>query len=234
VSMSFPGCCGPGINPDNIIYFHLLQNQGGRFNITNTIGHVLCVILFMNGFTPYVLIVILIFIKSKENLGFHESMFCHCVASARCLIILASCLRFSLCHATILTPFICKPLLQTRKDRKVPKHLFKHAFCSVAILVITAIFSTIKLVESTNTAFLKVFILSPTIYNVIILACVDFFHLQSQQTYYKFCLINGLGTAFPWGSMSLMSVNMSLKVSSLHPLFTFNWKSFTIINSLVY
>jgi hypothetical protein len=96
--MSFLGCYGPGINPDNIIYFHLLHNQGGRLKIVNTIGHVLCVLLFMNGFRSSVLIAILIFHKSMANSGFHESMARHCVALAGCLIILASCLRFSMCH----------------------------------------------------------------------------------------------------------------------------------------
>jgi uncharacterized membrane protein len=96
--MSFLDCCGPDINHDIIIYFHLLHNQGGRFKIVSIIGYVLCVLLFMNGFMSFVLIVILIFFGSMANSGFHESMFHHCVASAGCLIILASCLCFSLCH----------------------------------------------------------------------------------------------------------------------------------------
>jgi hypothetical protein len=96
--MSFPGCCGPGINPDIIIYFCLLHNQGGRFKIISTIGHVLCVLVFMNGFMPFVLIAILIFHGSIANSGLHELMFHHYVASAGCLIISASCLCFSLCH----------------------------------------------------------------------------------------------------------------------------------------
>jgi uncharacterized membrane protein len=96
--MSFLGCCGPGINPCVIIYFRLLQNQGGRFKIIRTIGHVLCVLLFMDGFMPSVLIAILIFLGSMANSGFCESMFHHCVASVECLIITASCLCFSLCH----------------------------------------------------------------------------------------------------------------------------------------
>jgi uncharacterized membrane protein len=98
VSMSFTGCYGPGINPDIIIYFCLLHNQRGRFKIISTIGQVLCVLLFMNGFMPSVLIAILIFLGSMTNLGFHESTFLHCVASVGCLIISASCLCFSLCH----------------------------------------------------------------------------------------------------------------------------------------
>jgi hypothetical protein len=96
--MSFPGCCGPDINPDIIIYFCLLHNHGGRFKIISTIGHVLCVLLFMNGFMPPVPIAILIFLRSLINLGFHESIFHHCVASTGCLIIPTSCLCFSLCH----------------------------------------------------------------------------------------------------------------------------------------
>jgi uncharacterized membrane protein len=96
--MSFLGCCGPNINLDNIIYFCLLHNQGGRFKIVSTIGHVLCVLLFMNGFMPSVLIAILIFLGSKANPGFCESMFSHCVVSAGCLITLASWLCFCLCH----------------------------------------------------------------------------------------------------------------------------------------
>jgi hypothetical protein len=48
------------------------------------------------------------------------------------------------------------------------------------------------LIESTNRAFLKVIVLRPTIYNAIIIAHIDFFHLQTQLTDYLFCLINGL------------------------------------------
>jgi hypothetical protein len=64
-----------------------------------------------------------------------------------------------------------------RNDRKVPKHLFRPTFSSisVAVLIVTAIFSMIESIESTNRAFLKVFILGPTIYNAIILAHVVFF-----------------------------------------------------------
>jgi hypothetical protein len=98
VSMSFLGYCGPSISPDIIIYFHLLHNKGGRFKIISIIGHVLCVLLFKKGFMPSVLIVILIFFRSMINSGFCESIFQHYVASAECLIILVSCLCFSLCH----------------------------------------------------------------------------------------------------------------------------------------
>jgi hypothetical protein len=73
-----------------------------------------------------------------------------------------------------------------RNDRKVPKHLFRPAFSFVAVLIITAVFSTIESVESTNRAFLKVFILSPMIYNAIIPARVNFFHLQTQWIDYLF------------------------------------------------
>jgi hypothetical protein len=96
--MSFPGCCGPSISPEIITYFRSLHNQGGKFKIVRTIGHVLCVLLFMNEFMPSVLIAILIFLRSMTNLRFYESMFCHCVASAGCLIISSSCLCFSLCY----------------------------------------------------------------------------------------------------------------------------------------
>jgi hypothetical protein len=50
----------------------------------------------MNGFMPSMLIMILIFLESFANSGFHESIFHHLVASAGCLIILAFCLCFSL------------------------------------------------------------------------------------------------------------------------------------------
>jgi hypothetical protein len=96
--MSFPGCCDPSINLDIIIYFRLLHNQWGRFKIISTIGHVLCVPLFMNGFMSSVLIAILLFLESMVKSRFCESIFHHCVASAGCLIILTSCLCFSLCH----------------------------------------------------------------------------------------------------------------------------------------
>jgi hypothetical protein len=98
VSMSFPGSCDPGINTDIIIYFHLLHNQGEMIKIVSTIGHVLCVLLFMNEFMSLVLIAILIFLGSMTNSGFRESIFCYYVASAGCLIILTSCLCFSLYH----------------------------------------------------------------------------------------------------------------------------------------
>jgi hypothetical protein len=96
--MSFPSCCGPDISSNIIIYFRLLHNQGARFKIISTIDHVLCVLLFMNGFMPSMLIMILIFLRSMANSGFYESMFCHYVASVGCLIIPAFCLCFSLCH----------------------------------------------------------------------------------------------------------------------------------------
>jgi hypothetical protein len=98
VSMSFPGCCGPGINADIIIYFRLLHNQREMLKIISTIGHVLCVLLFMNVFIPSMLIAILILLRSMTNSRFYESLFHHCVTSARCIIILAFCLCFSLCH----------------------------------------------------------------------------------------------------------------------------------------
>jgi hypothetical protein len=96
--MTFLGCCHPGINPNLIIYFYLLHNQGGLFKIISTIDHVLCVLLFMNGFMSLVLIAILIFLGSMANSRFHKSIFRHCVTSTRCLIIPTSCLCFSLCH----------------------------------------------------------------------------------------------------------------------------------------
>jgi hypothetical protein len=84
--MSFIGRCDPDINLDNKIYFCLLHNQGGRFKIISTIGHVLCVLLFTNEFMPSVLIAVLIFLRSQASSGFHRSMFRHCVASTGCLI----------------------------------------------------------------------------------------------------------------------------------------------------
>jgi hypothetical protein len=162
--MSSPDCCGPCINPDNIIYFRLLYNQGGRFKIIDTIGHVLCVLLFMSGFMASVLIAILIFLRSMANLGFRESMFHHCVASNTMsyhsnillMFLFVSSQQFKLL-------FICKPMLQTRNDRKILKHLFRPTISSVAVLIIIAIFSMIESVESTDRAFLKVFIVIPMI-----------------------------------------------------------------------
>jgi hypothetical protein len=86
VLMSFIGRCDPDINLDNKIYFCLLHNQGGRFKIISTIGHVLCVLLFTNEFMPSVLIAVLIFLRSQASSGFHRSMFQHCVTSTGCLI----------------------------------------------------------------------------------------------------------------------------------------------------
>jgi hypothetical protein len=96
--MPFLSCCSPSTSHDIIIYFRLLHNQGGRFKIVSTTGHVLCVLLFKKGFMPSVLIAIIIFLRSMANSGFCESMFHHCVASIGCLIIPISCLCFSLCH----------------------------------------------------------------------------------------------------------------------------------------
>jgi hypothetical protein len=104
--MSFPDYCGPGISPDIIIYFYLLHNQGGWFKIVSTMGYVLCVLLFMNGFMPSMLTTMLIFLESMANLGFRKSMFCHCVASVGCLIIPVSCLCFSLCHRNNSSSFL--------------------------------------------------------------------------------------------------------------------------------
>jgi uncharacterized membrane protein len=165
VSMSFLGCCSPSISPDIIIYFRLLHNQGGMFKIVSGIGHVICVLLFKKGFMPSVLITILIFLGSMANLEFHKSMFHHCVASVGCHIIPASCLCFSLCHHNNSDSLFCNPTLQTMNDRKVSKHLFRLTFSSVsvAVLVITTIFSMIESVESTNRVFLEVFILRSTI-----------------------------------------------------------------------
>jgi uncharacterized membrane protein len=130
VSMSFLFGCGPGICPIIIIYFRLLHNQGVRFKIISTIGHVLCVLLFMNGFMPSVLIAILIFLGPMANSGFCISMFCHYVALVGCLIIFASSLYFSLCH-------------RNNFHSLFAKQLFRLVFSSisVAVLIITAIFS---------------------------------------------------------------------------------------------
>jgi uncharacterized membrane protein len=87
-----------GAENTNIIYFHLLHNQGGRFKIVSIVGHVLCVLLFMNGFMSSMLIAILIFLGSLVNSGFRESMFRHHGASPGCLTIPTSFLCFSLCH----------------------------------------------------------------------------------------------------------------------------------------
>jgi hypothetical protein len=85
-------------------------------------------------------------------------------------------------------------MLQLRNDRIVPKHIFRLAFSFVfvAVLIITMVFSTIELVESTNMTFLEVFVLRSRIYNAIILAGMDFLHLQTQWIDYLFYLINGL------------------------------------------
>jgi uncharacterized membrane protein len=147
--MSFLGCCGSGISPDIIIYFHLLHNQGGRFKIVSKIGQVLCVLLFINGFMSSVLIVILIFLGSMANSGFHESMFHHYVASPECLIILAFCLCLSLYHHNHFTiVYLFRPIFSS---------------VSIAVLIITAVFSMIESIESTNRAFPEVFVLRPTI-----------------------------------------------------------------------
>jgi uncharacterized membrane protein len=164
VSMSFPDCCGPSISLDIIIYFHLLHNQGGRFKIVSTIGHVLCVLLFKKGFMSSVLIVILIFLRSMVNLRFRESMFYHYVASTGCLIIPASCLCFSLCHRNN-----SDSLFANQCFKRGMIEMYQNTFLgpsisvSVVVLIITTIFSMIESIESTNRAFLEVFVLRYTI-----------------------------------------------------------------------
>jgi hypothetical protein len=140
--MSLPGCCGPDINANIIIHFYLLHNQGGRFKIVSTIGHVLCVLLFMNESMPYVLIAILIFL--------------------RCLIIPTSYLCFSLCHRNNSDSFAN----QCFKPKMIEK--YQNTFLGPLFLLLQfssslTSFLTIESVESTNRAFLKVFILRPTI-----------------------------------------------------------------------
>jgi hypothetical protein len=92
-------------------------------------------------------------------------------------------------------------MLQMRNGRKEPKHLFRPAFSSisVAVVIMTAVFSMIKSIESTNRAFLDVFILRSMIYNAIILARMDFLYLQTQWIDYLFRLINGLRDCVAWG-----------------------------------
>jgi hypothetical protein len=68
----------------------------------------------MNGFMAYVLIAILIFLRSMANSAVHESIFHHCVTSAGYLIILASCYAFVCDIATIMTPFY----LQTNASKE--------------------------------------------------------------------------------------------------------------------
>jgi hypothetical protein len=136
--MSFPGCYGPGMNPDIIIYFYLLHNQGGRFKIVSTIGHVLCVLLFMNGFMPSVLIVILIFLRSMANAGFHESMFHHCVTSAGCRIIPTSCICLSLCHRNNFFSFLFAN--QCFKRRMIGK--YQNTFLGLPFLLFLLKFSS--------------------------------------------------------------------------------------------
>jgi hypothetical protein len=147
--MSFPGYCGPGISSNIIIYFCLLHNQGGRFKIVSIIDHVLCVLLFMNGFMPSAPIAILILLGSMANSGFCESLFCHCVASAGCLIILASCICFSLCPRNNSNSLLANQCFKQGNDRKVRKHHFRPAFpsISIAVLVITTVLSTIESIE---------------------------------------------------------------------------------------
>jgi hypothetical protein len=82
--------------------------------------------------------------------------------------------------ATILTPFYLQTSASNKEWQESIKTPFRPPISSVAVLVITAIFSMIESVEFTNRAFSKVFILIPTIYNAFILARVDFFHLPTQ------------------------------------------------------
>jgi uncharacterized membrane protein len=163
--MSFPVCCGPGISPDIIIYFHLLHNQGRRFKIISTIGHVLCVLLFMNEFMPLVLITILIFLGLMANSAFHESMFHHCVTSAGCLIIPASCLCFSLCHRNNSDSLFANQCFKRGMIGKYQNTFLGPPFLLFLLQfsIITAVFSTFESVESTNRVFLEIFILRPTI-----------------------------------------------------------------------
>jgi hypothetical protein len=164
VSISFLGCCGSGINPNIIINFRLLHNQEGRFKIISTIGHVICLLLFINGFMPHVLIAILIFLVSMANIRFHESIFRQCVASTGCLTILTSCLCFSLFHRNNSDSLFVNQYFKRGMIEKYQNTFLGPPFSvSVAVLVITAIFSTIEPIESINRAFIKVFVLRLTI-----------------------------------------------------------------------
>jgi uncharacterized membrane protein len=170
VLISFQDCCGLGISPDIIIYFHLLRNQGGRFKIVSTIGHVLCVLLFINGFIPSVLIVILIFLGSMANSGFHELMFCHYVASTGCLTILASCSCFTLCHDNN-----SDSLFANQRFKRGIIEKYQNTFLGPPFLLFLLHFS------SSPPSFLRLNWSSPQIghfsrssWNAIILGCVDF------------------------------------------------------------
>jgi hypothetical protein len=74
-----------------------------------------------------------------------------------------SCFCFSLCHHNNSDSFLFTN--QRFKKEMIGKYqnIFRPTISSVAVVVITAIFSMIASVESTNRAFLKVFILIHTI-----------------------------------------------------------------------
>jgi hypothetical protein len=150
--MSFLGYCGLGINSDIIIYFRFFHNQGERFKIVSTIDHVLCVLVFMNGFMSSMLIAILIFLGSMANSGFHELMFHHCVASVGCLIIPASCLCFSLCHCKNSDSLFAN---QCFKRGMIGK--YQNTFLDPSFLLFLLQFS------SSSTSFLRLNRLSPQI-----------------------------------------------------------------------
>jgi hypothetical protein len=228
--MSFPGCCSLGINLDIIIYFCLLHNQGGIFKIVSTISHVL---LFMNGFMLSVLIVIPILLWSMANSGFHKSIFFHCVASTGCLIILTSCLCFSLCHCNNSDSFFTNQHLKRGMIRK-----YKNIFLGPPFLLLQFLSSPPSFLRLNRSSlqighFLRSLYLGPW-YRMQSFLHAWIFPPPNRTNRLSILPYNGLKDCIALGNISLRSINKFLKLPSLHLLLTFNWKIFTITNNLVY
>jgi hypothetical protein len=149
--MLFLGCCGSGIKTDNIIYFRLLHNQG-MCSIVHEWVHVICAQCNPN--------ISQIFGKFRIS-QINFSPLCGISRMSYQSSILLMLLFVPSQQLWLL--FVCKSVLQMRNDRKVSKHLFRSDISSVAVLIITVIFSTIESIESTNKAFDKVLILIPMI-----------------------------------------------------------------------
>ena len=97
-SISLPGCFGPWISINIIMYFRFLHSQEGRLNIRRVTCHVLWLLPHsLNGFIPSVLKPNLMFLGSLSKSGNSLSTFLHWDTSVGCLNI-SSCLRSSLCH----------------------------------------------------------------------------------------------------------------------------------------
>ena len=101
MSMSFPGCFGPWIIIDIIMYFFFIHNQGVRLYMHRSTGHVLWLVLISpKGFIPSVHSPSLILLGSLIKFSNFLSIKSHWAPSFGCLINV-SAIRSSWCHRNL-------------------------------------------------------------------------------------------------------------------------------------